>query len=222
MIEVKRKEVEYFPASSDPCLKEGLGLLLDTSSKNLSVGLYKDGILHYVEEKDVLKKQSELLVPSIKALLEEGGFAPLDIAYVVVGKGPGSYTGVRVGLTVAKTVALALKCPLYCVSSLYLLKKGEEPTMVFVDARNSRSYVAVYQGDNCLLPDQAMENAEALKILKDHPDYRVGGEVGYLGLENPEDDVFHNLIDGVKKIYLTDPLSAKPSYLKEIYDVPHL
>ena len=104
MIEVKRKEVGYFPASSDPCLKEGLGLLLDTSSKNLVVGLYKGGILHYVEEKDVLKKQSELLVPSIKALLEEGGFAPLDMAYVVVGKGPGSYTGVRVGLTVAKTV----------------------------------------------------------------------------------------------------------------------
>ncbi len=199
-----------------------LGLLIDTSFTTLRVGLEADGKLIAKKEEKAFRKQSELLVPYIKSLLEQTGYKGNDITLVVAGKGPGSYTGVRIGLTVAKTVALALNVPLYLVSSLYLLKAGDQPTVCLMDARNKRSYMGVYEGDKVIMDDAAVANEEVAKVLSEHPEWKVGGDTAYLGIEHQEDDVFSNLLGAVKERYECDPLSARPSYLKEHYDVPHL
>ncbi len=197
-----------------------LGLLLDTSNDTLRVALAGDeGILIKKEER-AGRRQSELLVPTIKELLSQIGKSGKEITYVVCGKGPGSYTGVRIGLTVAKTIALSLDIPLYLPSSLFLLKKKDKPTMCFMDARNDRSYVAIYKGKEAILQDSAMENDEALEILKVHPEYEVGGDVSYLGLENPGDDVISNLLEAKDEFFKAEALSARPVYLKEHYDAP--
>lgn len=199
-----------------------LGLLLDTSTDNLRVALADDSTILASKEGKIGRRQSELLIPTIQELLDSIGKKGKDLTYVVCGKGPGSYTGVRIGLTAAKVAAIALSIPLYLASSLYLLKKGDRPTMCFMDARNSRSYVAVYQGKKALLEDCAMENGKALALLREHPDWTVGGEVSYLGLGNPGDDVVANLLEAKDDAFKADALSARPVYLKEHYDVPNL
>ena len=100
-----------------------IGVLLDSSDKNLSVGLVKDHVFLGRVSYLAWQRQSELLVDELSKLLKANGLSGKDIDYVVCSKGPGSYTGVRIALTVAKTIAFALKVPLYLASSLEVLQE---------------------------------------------------------------------------------------------------
>ena len=92
-------------------------------------------------------------------------------------KGPGSYTGIRIALTIAKTIVFALNIPLYLVSSLQVMKVGDKPTICLTNARSQRSYIGVYQGQKEILSDRIMKqpfevHASAITILGDvDPDY---------------------------------------------------
>jgi tRNA threonylcarbamoyl adenosine modification protein YeaZ len=95
------------------------------------------------------EEHASLLVPRIRALLEEEGVGPEQLAGVVVGAGPGSFTGVRVGAATAKGLAWALNLPLYSFSSLAAAAADVEgeplrPRLVLFDARGDRLYAAVF------------------------------------------------------------------------------
>ena len=117
-------------------------LLIDTSNTQLNVGLCKDKQLIDYISYEAWQRQSELLVVEIDKLLTKHNVNRKDIDGVCVGVGPGSYTGVRIGLTVAKTICYACKCPMYAVSSLQLLKSNN-PSIVIMNARSERSYFSV-------------------------------------------------------------------------------
>lgn len=194
-------------------------LLLDTSDANLLVGLADETGVIDVVCYSAWQRQSELLVNEIHLLLEKHGFSPKDIQAISCGKGPGSYTGIRIALSVAKVMAMALSVPLYLVSSLCLLRKGEGPCICLVNARSKRSYFAVYEGNRALEPDQIRLNADALSYIEAHPDYSVCGSVEYLGLASQESDVAQNLYLGMSPENLIEnPIGAKPVYLKDDYD----
>ena len=125
-----------------------VSLLLDTSNTNLSIGLAKD---HKVIDQvvyDAWQKQSEFLVNELDILLKRNNLTRSDIEKVIAAKGPGSYTGVRIALTVAKVSAFALNVPLYLVSSLEALKDENEPSICLMNARSKRSYFGVYDKEN--------------------------------------------------------------------------
>jgi tRNA threonylcarbamoyladenosine biosynthesis protein TsaB len=109
-------------------------LLLDSSNQNLSVGLAEKGKLIDEISYDAWQTQSELMIAEIDKLLKKHHATRKDLEAVVVSKGPGSYTGVRIALTIAKTVSFALTIPLYLVSSLEALKDGDKPTICLITA----------------------------------------------------------------------------------------
>lgn len=87
------------------------------------------------------------LLPAIDALLREQGLSPRDLLRVVVDVGPGSFTGVRVGVTTAKTLAFALGLPLVAVTSLAALAAcapAEREVLSVRDAGRGRLYAARY------------------------------------------------------------------------------
>src|SRR5574344_681259 len=168
-------------------------LLLDSSNRNLSVGLALDHKMVDEISYDAWQKQSELLVDEIGKMLKKHNVQRQDIGEVVVSKGPGSYTGVRIAMSVAKTIVFALSIPLYLVSSLEAMKVGDNPTICLMNARSKRSYIGVYEGDKCLMADTILENEEVLKYIKDHPTYVVSGELSQLGLSDKPVDVLGNL-----------------------------
>ena len=190
-------------------------LLLDSSNKFLSVGLSKDGKVIDKIFYEAWQRQSEMMVTEIDNILKRNGVNKEDLDAVVVGIGPGSYTGVRIGVTIAKTIAYSLKIKLYAKSSLSLLKHQEFPTICLFNARSGRSYFGVYEGKKVIEKDAVLENDKVLEYIKEHPDYLVKGDTYQLGLEPNTFDIIENLVD-VDGLEPVNPFSLNPVYLKEL------
>lgn len=99
-------------------------MVIDTSSKILYVAFLDGDQEIYSVANEGTNNHSENLINVIKAGLEKYDLAVRDFDRIIVGIGPGSYTGLRVGVTVAKVFAWTLKIPLFCVSSLDVLASG--------------------------------------------------------------------------------------------------
>jgi tRNA threonylcarbamoyladenosine biosynthesis protein TsaB len=140
----------------------GLWLALDTSTATMTAAVLRDGALLGESSSKAERNHSILLVPAIRELLRSSELTMRDLAGIAVGRGPGSYTGVRIAVTVAKTFAWALHIPLVGVSSLSALAYGshgsygqldkvvtdaagdERWIVPLLDARRGQVYTAVY------------------------------------------------------------------------------
>jgi tRNA threonylcarbamoyladenosine biosynthesis protein TsaB len=127
-------------------------LYLETSSKNCSVAISDDEkLLCVAEEVSENYKQSESLHSFVEWALEGAELSIKDIDAVCLGKGPGSYTGLRIGAASAKGFCYGLHIPLIAVNSLESMKEaflGQNYDLVIplVDARRMEVYTAVYDG----------------------------------------------------------------------------
>ena len=127
-------------------------LAIDTSNKTLSVAIVKDeGTIVEQTVPDTLQ-HSVKLMPAIQEVLQESQVSMQELTGIIVAKGPGSYTGLRIGVTVAKTLAKTLRIPLKAVSSLQAIVANvvevvPEGTYVvpFFDARRNNIFTGLYQ-----------------------------------------------------------------------------
>jgi tRNA threonylcarbamoyladenosine biosynthesis protein TsaB len=195
-------------------------ILLDSSNSGLAVGLAQDHQMVAETSYEAWQQQSELLVAELDKILINDNVERTDINKVCVCKGPGSYTGVRIALSVAKVMSFALGAPLYLCSSLEMMKDLKKPTICLVNARSNRSYIGVYDGEQTLLADQVMDNKEVLKYIGAHKDFTLSGNLDYLGLKGKAIDVLMNLnLADTEKNLCAEPLAAKPIYLKDSYSL---
>ena len=86
-------------------------LFIDTSTKYLCIGIAKDNNVIYKYQQEAIKKQSELTIPFLKKALDENNMTLNDIDEVNVTIGPGSFTGIRIGMCVAKVLASMKNIP---------------------------------------------------------------------------------------------------------------
>ena len=191
-------------------------LLLDSSNTSLSVGIEKDGVLSGYTSYEAWQVQSEHMVPEIDALLKKYNISRSDLTGVVTSIGPGSYTGVRISLTIAKIIALACDIPFYPVSSLRVLKDNGRPSICLINARSGRSYFGVFEGSKVIVNDTIKTNEEVLSYIKEHPDYSICGNVSYLGFSNLDSNICLQMVSLLKHLKPIDnDLSLKPVYLKD-------
>ena len=190
-------------------------ILLDSSNTNLSVGIAKDNVLLDYISYEAWQRQSEYMIVELNKLLEKHNIKKEEITDVMVAKGPGSYTGVRIAITIAKTIAVALNANLYAVSSLRVEKNDDVPSICLINARSNRSYVGVYQGQEVILNDCIMKNDEVMKYIEDHPDYSVCGDTKYLIVEGIESNTMKEMLDLKDSLESINPLSLKPVYMKD-------
>ncbi len=190
-------------------------VLLDSSNTNLSVGIAKDNLLLGYISYEAWQRQSEYMIVELNKLLEKHNIQKEDIKEVIVAKGPGSYTGVRIAITIAKTIAVALDAKLYAVSSLRVQKDGVRPSICLINARSGRSYVGVYEDQKILLDDCIMKNDEVMNYIKDHPDYSVCGETKYLNIEGVMANNLQEMLNLKDSLESINPLSLKPVYMKD-------
>ncbi|WP_223703366.1 tRNA (adenosine(37)-N6)-threonylcarbamoyltransferase complex dimerization subunit type 1 TsaB [Sutcliffiella deserti] len=127
-------------------------LAIDTSTYVLGVAIVEEGKVIGELVTNLQKNHSVRAMPAIEQLLRDCEVQPNELTHIVVGKGPGSYTGVRIGVTLAKTLAWALNLPLAGVSSLELLAANGRyfPGSVcsIVDARRGQVYTGLYKWEN--------------------------------------------------------------------------
>ena len=124
-----------------------VNILIDCSNVDLAIGLSENHKVIAKREYEAWQQQSELLVAELDKMLKANKVTRDQIAAVVVSKGPGSYTGVRIALSVAKVLSFAQNVPLYLASSLEMMKDGDKPSICLVNARSKRSYIGVYEGE---------------------------------------------------------------------------
>lgn len=123
-------------------------LAIDTSNHTLGIALVKDSTV-IGESITYLKKNHSLrAMPTVEALMKECGVVPSELSKIVVAKGPGSYTGVRIGVTLAKTLAWTLSIPISAVSSLETLAANGQyfdgRISPLFDARRGQVYTGLY------------------------------------------------------------------------------
>jgi len=127
-------------------------LTIQTASPAGSISISQGELLLAELNLEVRKTATEWLLPGIENLLEKAGLKKWEVDFVAVVRGPGSFTGLRVGLATAKGVAMAVGCPLVGVSSLQCLAMqvpfAQLPVCVMMDARKQEVYSATYQWEN--------------------------------------------------------------------------
>ena len=127
-------------------------LIIDTSTENLYVALCGK------ESREILEKgknHAQVLMKKIDEVLN--GLKMEDLDEIIVGIGPGSYTGVRVGVVVAKMFSWIKNIPLKKISSLYIECSGYEGIRsVSIDARRGNAFCAIYDNDDSLILDEAL------------------------------------------------------------------
>ena len=96
-------------------------LLVETSTAQLSAALAEDGIVTASRACDEPRMQASLTAPFVKEILDEKGLSVKDLDAVCVGKGPGSYTGLRVGVSTAKGLCFGAGLPLLSAGTLDVL-----------------------------------------------------------------------------------------------------
>lgn len=131
---------------------------IDTSTAPLSVTVVQDGQL-LVEWSSAVKIPHSIgAMPAVEEALKQANIKPGEIDAIAVAEGPGSYTGVRIGVTIAKTLAWTLKIPVLGVSSLQVLAGNgtlfEGLICPIMDARRQNVFSAVYTNElEAVLPD---------------------------------------------------------------------
>ena len=138
-------------------------LSIDTSLGNALICLSKDGTLLQHSTNQSQKDHASWLQPAMEKLLKESGVRFSELKAIAVVAGPGSYTGLRVGMASAKGLCFALKIPLLLIDSLYLLadsflfQNGGSVVCPMIDARRMEVFTAVYSpGKEQLMESRAL------------------------------------------------------------------
>lgn len=137
-------------------------LFIDTHDELITVGL-KNGEELYLKTQESEYSHSIYTMPMIESLFKDNNFNVKDLKKIIVVNGPGSFTGIRIGLSIAKTMAYALNIDINTISSLaaYLISNnnGEKRRAVIED--NKGYYISVFdENDNNIVPEFYSENDE--------------------------------------------------------------
>jgi len=157
-------------------------LYIETATTNCSVCLADDEkILYFKEENDKNYSHAEKLHVLIHEAYETANIQPADVAAVVVGKGPGSYTGLRIGVSTAKGLCFASDLKLIAIETLEILAHSIKITdgmiLPLLDARRMEVYSAVFNSSY----EQIRETKAEIITEDSFSDYLAKGKVHFIG-----------------------------------------
>jgi tRNA threonylcarbamoyl adenosine modification protein YeaZ len=149
-------------------------LALDTSTHLLVIALIEGDRVIAKSTLDIPKRQSELTLPEVNRLMTTIGWTPADLQAVVVTDGPGSYTGLRIAMTIAKVLAVIQPLELYTIGTLQLWAGALPKVRVVLDARAKRVFTGVYERgvsvetDHAIAIDALMPQLQTDEVLVGH------------------------------------------------------
>ena len=161
-------------------------LVCDTSNQNCSAGVYDDGREIAYELSFETRTHSETFMPLVHRVMEQAKITHKDLDAYAVTVGPGSFTGIRIGLAAVKGMALAAGKPCISVSSTEALARScenatatarEETILVpAIDARNNRVFARAFEDDTMktLIPEDAYDADYIAKKIKNMPEVVFG------------------------------------------------
>lgn len=169
-----------------------ISLVMDTSNSYLAVGLFKDNMCLEAFQEKGSRRQSEKAIPTLKEVLDRHHIALKDVNEMIITSGPGSYTGVRVAMTIAKTLAAVSDVRIKSVSSLAAYA-GMNQALSVIDARGHKVFVGVYENGLPLIKEQVVVLEDFAQLRAEYGDFELVGEIGCLGLDEKECDLCANI-----------------------------
>ncbi len=146
-------------------------LAIDTSNQVLGLAIMKNETIVAELNTNIKKDHSSRLMPAIVNLMKEVEMKPNELNEIIVAYGPGSYTGTRIGVTTAKTLAWALNIPIYTVSSLEVVAANARfyggYICPFFDARRKTVFTGLYQWNHNKLQTIKQERNESMEAWLD-------------------------------------------------------
>ena len=198
-----------------------ISLFIDTSNANVSISVVRDSkILSFIEE-DIPNMHSALATKFVKDALDMAGIDANEVDNIMVVNGPGSFTGVRIGVTIAKTYGYLIKKEITPISSLKILavsaKNKGTAIMSLIPANKSNYYVAVYD-DNLdqIVSEQFMNKEDVLTLCNKYNPYIVGISQSVIGTYkiNKQNLDILAIIDYYKDKEKVNCHKIVPNYLK--------
>ncbi len=187
-----------------------LTLCLDTAHKYLSVCLIENNQILAFYNELCPKKQSENVFKAISEVFLEAGKTPHDLKSIVVSEGPGSYTGVRIAMTIAKTLGSLGKLEVKTISTLKLYANNKENTLVILDARSKRAYYGAYNNGTELIKD----NVDLIENIR-FDSFDVVGDLSLLGKEDKYYNIAHCFLNTINDAKIVEDVDYMvPVYLK--------
>ena len=179
-------------------------LVIDTSSQICQVAFVEDeNILSHVS-KEISLGMGEALFGILQNALDKTGIIKQDIGEIYVTLGPGSFTGVRIGISAALGLKLGLNIPLYGVSSLKAhatQSKQLLPCIVILNAKRKDFYVQAFRSDLCAITEPLNISVEMIREMLSNKSYFVCGD----SAQEIKDDLFSNCVFDENRFL--DPLS---------------
>ena len=147
-------------------------LAIDTSSTSGSIAVCKENKIVFVSFLDLQITHSERLMPQIDFGFKQSGITLDDIDLITITNGPGSFTGIRIGLSTAKGFCFGKKIPLLPVNTLEILAFNVYgsclPILSMIDAKMDEVYAALYSPEmEILIPPQNCKPADFLDKIKE-------------------------------------------------------
>ena len=219
-------------------------LHIDTAGEKAMVAISQNGVLIAIQENEVFQTHASFLQVAIQTLVAETAIPLNSIDAIAVTMGPGSYTGLRVGLSSAKGIAYALNKPIIGLSTLALLanaaskqawfidKKEQVQIFAMIDAKRMEVFGAIYDSKlNCLLAEQAIviDTVYLASLIEKQSTVCIGSAATKAkALLEDRAIVFveesYNILDNIQlaeaaftKGQFVDTAYSSPSYLKEFF-----
>lgn len=195
-----------------------LTLCLDTSHKYLVIGLIKDDVIISNLMQESWKRQSETILPEIDKALKTLELSPKNIDQIVITAGPGSFTGVRIAMTIAKLLGSLTAIGIFTISTLQLYA-GDQDALVVLDARGGRAYCGRYT--NYIGDEMILKLDDIQKLINE--DTLIIGDGKLIDYEDYYPDIVNNFlickpywlkvdnIDLLKPIYFKETSEYKPN-----------
>lgn len=199
-----------------------ISLFLDTSSDNLIVNLLENDNIIFEKNIKSLRNHSTYLVPTIDEAFKSNHLELKDLNKIFVGIGPGSFTGTRIAITVAKTLAYSFKIDLVPVSSIEEFiydVNGYDYYVPVLKEKRDMLYFSIFDKDkNRLIEDTYASKEEFLNYLK-----KYNGKIViisdsiYDGYDTVSKKInVCEMIKHIKNNKTVNPHSLKPNYIKRI------
>lgn len=195
-------------------------LYIDTSSSYLYTGIVdKDKLLCEVKE-EFGQNLSKIALPKIASLFEKTNISPQEIDKIIVVNGPGSFTGIRIGITIAKVYAWSLNIPIttiYSLEAMAISSKKKKYHVPIINARRGFVFGAIYDENyNEVLKPQHIKIEKLQDQLKSISNYEIISNDEFdcfdvIEKYNPNIEKIVNKFSDKKNI---NPHAVNPEYLK--------
>ena len=197
-----------------------ISLFIDTSMTNVSISIVKDNKILSIIQENIPNEHSKYATSYVKQVIDKAGIDANDIDNLLVVNGPGSFTGVRIGVTIAKTYGYLINkeiIPVSSLKSLAISSGKKDIIMSIITANRNNYYVGIYDNNfNEIIKEQFVSKEQLIELINKYNPYLVSNDFNVVGTSkiNKVNLDILSIIEYYKDMDKVNYHALVPNYLK--------